>query len=94
MPSDPDLSDTGRLLFGAGFVFGVAFTMLVMGVVTATVAGRVEGGMVSGDLVVTLAAGIFFTTVVGVSLFFLAFPGNRLRIPAVLRSGTGGDEDA
>ena len=94
MTTEPEISDKGRLLFGAGFVFGVAFTMLLMAVVTATVAGRIENSLLSSDLVVTLAAGIFFATVVGVSLFFLAFPGNRLRVPVSLRGDAGADEDA
>lgn len=94
MPTEPDISDKGRLLFGAGFVFGVAFTMLLMAVVTATVAGRIDNGVLSSDLVVTLAAGIFFATVVGVSLFFLAFPGNRVQVPGSLRRDARADEDA
>lgn len=78
---DSDLTDKGRLLFGAGFVFGVAFTMLILGVVTATVARGMGQQLLTADVVLTLAAGIFFAAVVGVSLYFLAFPENRVEIP-------------
>ncbi|MHB9286984.1 hypothetical protein ACKVMT_08065 [Halobacteriales archaeon Cl-PHB] len=81
MDSDSELTDKGRLLFGAGFVFGVAVTMLVMAVVTATVAGRTGRGGLASEIVVTIAAGVFFASVVGVSLYLLAFPENRVEVP-------------
>ena len=83
-----DLSDKSRLLFGAGFVFGVGFTMVVMGLVTVALARRTGRQLLTGDVLVTLVAGVFFAAVVGLSLYFLAFPENRVRIPIEgLRSG-------
>ena len=76
-----DLSDKSRLLFGAGFVFGVGFTMVVMGLVTVAVARRTGRQLVTGEVLVTLVAGVFFAAVVGLSLYFLAFPENRVEIP-------------
>lgn len=76
-----ELSDKGRLLFSAGFVFGVAFTMLIAGIVTATIARRTGRQLLTSDVVITLAAGIFFAAVVGLSLYFLAFPENRVELP-------------
>ncbi len=81
MHTNPDITDKGRLLFGAGFVFGVAFTMMLLAIVTSTVAGRAGASLMSSGVLVTITAGIFFVAVVGVSLFFLAFPENRLRLP-------------
>lgn len=94
MDSDPELTDKDRLLFGAGFVFGVTFTMLVLAVVTATVAGRTGRDILASEVVVTIAAGIFFAGVVGVSLYFLAFPENRVEVPVGSLAGVGPGSDA
>ncbi len=95
MDPEPELTDKGRLLFGAGFVFGVTFTMLILAVVTATVAGKTGRDILASEIVVTIAAGIFFAGVVGVSLYFLAFPENRVEIPLGSLAGTtpGGDAE-
>jgi hypothetical protein len=74
-----ELTDKNRLLLGAGFVFGVAFTMLVLAIVAATVVGA--GPLFGSGLAVTTAAGILFAGIVGVSLYGLAFPENRLDLP-------------
>jgi hypothetical protein len=77
MSADGVVDDKERLLFGAGFAFGVMFTMLVLAVVVATVTGELLGT----DLVVTIGTGVFLAGVVGVALYVLAFPENRLQVP-------------
>lgn len=73
------LSDDGKLLFGAGFVFGVMVTMVLLGVVLAVLAAG--GGPSSTALTATVAAGILFAGIVGGGLYLLAFPENRMQIP-------------
>ena len=76
----PDsLTGTGKLLFGAGFVFGVMVTLVLLGVVLAVLASN--GGMVSATVVATVAAGVLFAGIVGSGLYLLAFPENRTQIP-------------
>jgi hypothetical protein len=87
MTTTSDITDKGRLLVGAGFVFGVAFTMLILAVVTSTVASRVGESFLATEVLVTIAAGVFVAAVVGVSLFLLAFPENRVRVPLELARG-------
>ncbi|MFB6309363.1 MAG: hypothetical protein ABEH35_08545 [Haloarculaceae archaeon] len=74
-----EVSESNRMLFGAGFVFGVTCTMLVLAVVIAGVGGgEVDLG---APVMLTIGAGIVFTAIVGTALYLLAFPENRLRIP-------------
>jgi len=75
------LADKGRLLFGAGFAFGVACALLILVVVVATVTGETARELLGRDVFVTIAAGICFAGVVGVGLYVLAFPENRLEVP-------------
>lgn len=77
--SDLRITDESRLLFGAGFAFGVTCTLLLMGIVLATVGG----GQISigSPIMITTGAGVLFASVVGASLYVLAFPENRLLIP-------------
>jgi len=77
-PAQP-LSDDGKLLFGAGFVFGVMVTLVLLGVVVAVVAAN--SGPVPVTAVATVVGGIVFAGIVGSGLFLLAFPENRTRIP-------------
>lgn len=81
MATDPAVSDENRLLFGAGFVFGVAVTMVIMAVVTATVASRDGATVLSAEVFLTIGGGVLFAAIVGVSLWVLAFPENRLHVP-------------
>jgi len=86
----PDsLTDTGKLLFGAGFVFGVMVTLVLLGVVLAVLASN--GEAVSTAVAATVAAGIIFAGIVGGGLYLLAFPENRTQI-AVDASDFGFDE--
>jgi len=75
------VSDTGRLLLGAGFAFGVGFSMLLLGAVTLTVASGTGDFRVPDAVLATLVAGVFFATVVGLTLYLLAFPENRVELP-------------
>ena len=87
-----DISDKGRLLFGAGFAFGVLFTMVVLALVTVTVVGRSGEGIFLWDIVATIAGGALFTGIVGVSLYVLAFPENRVAVPVESLFDSGDDE--
>lgn len=78
--SAPDVTDKGRLLFGAGFAFGVTFALFVLALVTVAVVNRLDGGVAVSDIIATIAAGVLFTGVVGISLYILAFPENRLEL--------------
>ena len=99
--SEEALTDKERLLFGAGFVFGVMFTMLILAVIIATVGGNTGTGVEATNVFVTVAAGIFFAGVVGAALYLLAFPENRVKIPigsrvtdtAVASGDQPGDDD-
>ena len=73
------LTETGKLLFGAGFVFGVMVTLVLLGVVLAVLASN--DGAVSTTVVATVAAGVVFAGIVGGGLSLLAFPENRTRVP-------------
>ena len=88
-----ELSDKSRMMFGAGFVFGVMFTMLVLAVVTATVTSTSEALMAS-EVIITIVAGIVFAAIVGVSLYFLAFPENRLEVPVETVFESSEDEES
>jgi len=79
--SDERLSDTGRLLFGAGFVFGVMVTLLLLAVVVAVVTVNDSGRLLDSTALVVAAAGVLFAAIVGSGLYLLAFPENRTKIP-------------
>ncbi len=85
------VSDKHRLMFGAGFIFGVMFTMLILAVVTVTVASGQEG-LLASEVIVTIVAGIIFAVIVGVSLYLLAFEENRVELPVEDLLGLDSDE--
>ena len=93
MANRADLTDQGKLLFGAGFVFGVGTTLCLLAVVlvavTQTPAG--PGGPAGSPVVATVAGGIVFAGIVGAGLYYLAFPDNRTRV-AVDPAAFGMDE--
>jgi len=89
-----ELGGTGRLLFGAGFVFGVMFTMLILAVVTATVATEQAEGLLASEVIITIVAGMVFAGIVGVSLYLLAFPENRIEVPVEMLFGDDEEEEA
>jgi hypothetical protein len=88
-----ELSDKSRLLFGAGFVFGVMFMLIVLAIVTVTVASESVSGLLASEVLVTLAAGVVFAAIVGVSLYLLAFPDNRVVIPVGRVFGSEDESD-
>mgnify|MGYP000477524080 CR=1 FL=1 len=79
MANRADLTDQGKLLFGAGFVFGVGTTLCLLAVVlvavTQTPAG--PGGPAGSPVVATVAGGVLFAAIVGAGLWYLAFDENR-----------------
>lgn len=74
------ITDKDRLLFGAGFVFGVLCTLLILMVVVATVTGEGAQEFVSEDIFTTIAAGVCFLLIVGIAMYTLAFPENRTKV--------------
>jgi len=78
MSSQP-ITDRGRLLFAAGFVFGVGVTLLILGMVVASIGGG--QGPLGVSVSVLILASVLFTALVGSGLFLLAFPENRLEVP-------------
>ena len=79
--SDESLTDKDKLLFGAGFVFGVMVTLLLLAAVLAVTAG--DGGDTlspGSSVLVTAVGGGGFAGIVGAGLYVLAFPENRTRV--------------
>lgn len=76
-PETP-LTDKGRLVFGAGFAFGVACTLALQAVAVASLG---TGMAPDSGTALTAAAGVLFALVVGAGLYLLAFPENRLLVP-------------
>lgn len=77
--SDEGLTDQSKLLFGAGFVFGVTATLLILVVVLVAVTRSSAGSGLglTPSVAATLAGGLLFTAIVGAGLYYLAFPENR-----------------
>lgn len=64
-----------RLIFGAGFAFGVMFTMLILAVtVAATVTGPALGVLTGSTVLWPIASAFALAAVVGFGLYFLALP--------------------
>jgi hypothetical protein len=81
--SDSDgVSEQDRLLFAAGFAFGVTFTLLVLGIVAAGL-GSGEGAL-GIDVTLLVAVSVLLTGAIGAATYLLAFPENRLEVPASL----------
>ena len=78
--TDDPVSEKDRLLFGAGFAFGVMFTLLVLGIVAA----GMGGGQGQFGVSVTLLVGVsvVLITLIGSATYLLAFPQNRVLVPA------------
>jgi hypothetical protein len=77
--TDDSVTDRDRLLFGAGFAFGVTFTFLVLGVVAAGLGGG-QGPL--GSVVLVVAISVVLTGIIGSATYLLAFPENRVAVPA------------
>jgi hypothetical protein len=83
MTARDELTDQGKLLFGAGFVFGVTVTLCLLAVVLVAVT-RVPasaGDIAASPLVLSVAGGVVFAGIVGAGLTYLAFDHNRAKIP-------------
>jgi hypothetical protein len=87
------VTDENRMLLGAGFAFGAAVTLLLLGVAAVTIASRPGRPPMSQAVLATLAAGVFFAAVIGVTLYLLAFPENRVDLPVDWLPATAGQDD-
>jgi hypothetical protein len=80
---DPVARERERLIFGAGFAFGVMFTLLILGVVLSTVVpGPVTlGTLLTSAVLLPVVAAIVFAAIVGVALYVLALPESGVGLP-------------
>lgn len=80
--TDDRLADQGKMLFGAGFVFGVTTALLILAVVLVAVTRGETGAALSltSPVLATVAGGIVFAAIVGAGLYYLAFPDNRTQL--------------
>ena len=85
MGREDPVSAQDRLLFGAGFAFGVTFTLLLLGIVAAGLGGG-EGAL-GVDVTLLVVVSVLLTGLVGSATYLLAFPENRLEVPASLAPG-------
>jgi hypothetical protein len=92
MSNSEGLSDQGKLLFGAGFVFGVTTTLLIFGIVLVAVTNAAGVAGLPTTVLATLIGGVVFAIIVGAGLSYLAFPENRTRV-AVDPAQFGLDDD-
>jgi uncharacterized membrane protein YraQ (UPF0718 family) len=70
-----------KFLFGSGFAFGVMFTLLVLAVVIAAIVQEGERSLLSTDAFLSATISVLLAGVVGILLYFLAFPEKPLEIP-------------
>lgn len=71
-----------RLIFGAGFVFGVMFTLLILALVFAAVVPETVslGAIVSSTVILPIVAAVAFAAAVGSALYVLALPDHGLAL--------------
>jgi hypothetical protein len=91
MDTTGDVTDRDRLLFAAGFMFGVLFAMLILAIVVATVT---EGVLPDENVTLSLGIGIAVAGVAGVVMYLFAFPQNRVAIPIGGTATGAGDSPA
>lgn len=77
-----DRTERERLIFGAGFVFGVMFTLLILALVFAAVVPETVslGAILSSTVVLPLVAAVGFAAAVGSALYVLALPDRGLAL--------------
>lgn len=77
-----DRTERERLIFGAGFVFGVMFTLLILALVFAAVLPETVslGAVFSSTVVLPLVAAVGFAAAVGSALYVLALPDRGLAL--------------
>jgi hypothetical protein len=86
-----DESNIGRLLFGAGFAFGVMFTLLVLGTVTAGLGS--SGVTPKVPILRIIAVSVLLTGIIGSATYLLSLPENRLTVPVSLALGANDPDD-
>jgi uncharacterized integral membrane protein len=77
-----DRTERERLIFGAGFVFGVMFTLLILALVFAAVVPETVSlnAVLSSTVVLPLVAAVGFAAAVGSALYVLALPDRGLAL--------------
>jgi hypothetical protein len=101
--ADRNLTDKEKMLFGAGFVFGVMYNMVLLAMVLSVASPpETVTGALSEPLLMTALSGVVFAAIVGSALSYLAFPENRTKIsvdadqfetPSLLKRVTSESED-
>lgn len=83
-PNEPVDTERERLIFGAGFAFGVMFTMLILGVVVSTVVpGPVTpSALLDSTVLLPILTAILFAGIVGMALYLLALPEGGIDLPS------------
>jgi len=86
-----DRTERERLIFGAGFVFGVMFALLILALVFAAVVPETVtlSTVFSSTVVLPIVAAVAFAGAVGTALYVLALPERGL----ALREGAVFPED-
>ena len=89
---DPDIDERAereRLIFGAGFAFGVTFTMSILAVVVAAVVPRPVAlpDLLTSAVVLPILAAIGLAAVAGVALYVFALPEHGFGLADVALSG-------
>jgi hypothetical protein len=79
-----EVGDKAKLLFGAGFAFGVMCSLVLVAILMGTLTGSL-----TGSEVMTTGGAIVFAGIIGSALYLLAFHENRAWLPI----GTEQNED-
>jgi len=84
-----EATERERLIFGAGFAFGVMFTMLILAVVVSAVVPRPVGtdALLTSTVLLPIVAAFAFAAVVGFALYVLALPESGFGFGGVTRFG-------
>ncbi len=93
--SDGDeATERERLIFGAGFAFGVMFTMSILAVVVATVVPRPVAlpSLLTSTVVFPIIAAVLLAAVASVALYTLALPKHGFGLAGVSLFGDAGSE--
>jgi glycerol uptake facilitator-like aquaporin len=82
-PTPDEEAERDRLIFGAGFAFGVMFTTLILAVVVSAALPRdVTLGMVlSHRVLLPIVSAFLFAAIVGTALYVLALPETGFGLP-------------
>jgi len=82
-PGPSQKTERERLIFGAGFAFGVMFTLLILAVVLAAVLPEsvTPSMLLSSTVLLPIVSAIVFAFVVGIALYVLALPDQGFGLP-------------